>query len=290
MDERRPSRRLLIAAERRRRIYAVTLERGAVNVTEMAATLGVNPDTVRRDLDVLQKEGKLVRSHGGATARDIDISQQPYSKLRNENLKQKSWIGQAAISYLPERGSIFVGAGSTTYQMALSMPENWQGQIITGSPEIALHLAWTVNATVGLLGGNIRKDSYSSDCSWSEHILDMANWDVTFLSASAVDIEHGISAIDINAALTERRIIEHGKKLVLLCDSSKFRRFSRARVGPIGLVHTLITDEGVSPELVREFTDAGIEVFVAGPAGGESSQSGELLQFDQMSGTTYPSR
>jgi len=290
MQERRSSRKVLIAAERRRKIYAAALERGSVNVTDMAATLGVNPDTVRRDLNELQKEGKLVRSHGGATARESEVAQQPYSKLRNENLKQKSWIGQAAISYLPDMGSIFIGAGSTTYQMALSMPENWQGQIITGSPEIALHMAWTVGAPVGLLGGNIRKDSYSSDCSWSEHILDMANWDVTFLSASAVDIEHGISAIDINAALMERRIIEHGKKLVLLCDSSKFRRFSRARVGPIDLVHTLVTDEGVSPEMVRQLTDLGVEVFVAGPIGSEVSQGGQLLQFDQMSGTTYSSR
>ena len=290
MGERRSPRRVPIAAERRRKIYRLALERGSVNVTEMAATMGVNPDTVRRDLNELQKEGKLVRSHGGATTREVGLVQQPYSKLRNENLKQKSWIGQAAVAYLPDVGSVFIGAGSTTYQMALSMPENWQGRIITGSPEIALHLAWTLGASVGLLGGNIRKDSYSSDCSWSEHILDMAKWDVTFLGASAVDIEHGISAIDINAALMERRIIEHGSKLVLLCDSSKFRGSSRARVGPVELVHTLITDDGVSSEIVRELTERGIEVFVAGPVGRELSQGGQPLQFDQMSGTTYPSR
>lgn len=290
MKQKRSARRYLIAAERRRKIHAMALERGSVNVTETALSLGVNPDTVRRDLNQLQKEGKLIRSHGGATAVERDIAQQPYSKLRNENLKQKSWIGQAAINYLPERGSIFIGAGSTAYQMALSMPEGWQGQIITGSLEIALHLSWSVNASVGVLGGNIRKDSYASDCSWSQNILEMAKWDVTFLSASAVDLDRGISAIDINAALMESKIVEHGRKLVLLCDSSKFHHFSGARVGPVEMAQVVITDEGVGPDTVRELTDRGIEVFVAGPAGSDISQDGQLLQFDQMSGTTHPAR
>ncbi len=276
MATRQSSRNGLIAAERRRRIYGLALERGSVNVSEVAKELGVNPDTVRRDLDGLHEEGKLIRSHGGAIALEADVHHRPYSALRGENLQMKAWIGQAALSYLPETGSAFIGAGSTTYQMAMNVPDGWQGRIITGSPEIAVYLASSKGVPVGLLGGNIRTDSYSSDCSWSEHILDMASWDVTFLSASAVDVERGIGAIDIDAALMEYRIIGHGNKLVLLCDSSKFGRFAYARVGPVDLIDVLITDTGVSRVTVEEFTARGIDVVVAGPDGIETDHESPM--------------
>jgi len=234
------SRNGLIAAERRRRIYSLALERGSINVTEVSKELGVNPDTIRRDLDELDKEGKLIRSHGGAIAKQAEIVRRPYSAIRNENLQQKAWIGNAALEYVLDAGSVWIGAGSTTYQLALNIPETWQGRVLTGSPEIAVYLASAKGIPVGLLGGNIRMDSFSTDCSWSEQILDMASWDVTFLSASGIDIEEGIGAIDINAALTEQRIIGHGNKLVLLSDSSKFGQFSYAKVGAVDLINVLI--------------------------------------------------
>lgn len=263
------SRHGLIAAERRRRIYTLALERGSINVTEVSKELGVNPDTIRRDLDELDKEKKLIRSHGGAIAVKTEVTQRHYSILRNENLQQKAWIGQAALKYLPETGSIWLGPGSTTYQMALNMPEKWPGHVITNSPEIAVYLASTKGISVSLLGGNIRMDSFSTDCSWSEHIFDISRWNVTFVSATSIDIDAGIGSIDVNAALMDRRILGLGKKLVLLNDSSKFGRFSYSKVGDVDLIDVLITDPGVSETMLAELKLRGVEVIIAGPDGVE---------------------
>lgn len=270
MGNQTSSRKGLIAAGRRRRILSLALEQGSINVTAVAKELGVNRETVRRDLAELDKEGKLIRSYGGATVREAEINR-PYSILRNENLQQKAWIGQAAVNYLPndlsDSGLIWIGAGSSAYQFAMNMPEKWPGEVITGSPEIAVYLASAKGISVGLMGGKIRMDAFSTDCSWSENVLNIANWDVTFMSVHSIDIEHGMSGIDISAALSDSRIVTHGKKLVILCDSSKFGKFSRAIVGPVDLIDVLITDIGVNPKMVDELTSRGIEVVVAGPDG-----------------------
>lgn len=263
MEKHTSSRSGLITAERRRIIYNMALERGSINVTEVSKELGVNPGTLRRDLDEMDKEGKLIRSHGGATIKETEVVVRPYSVMRNENLQQKAWIGQAALKYLPDIGSVWIDAGSTTYQLAVNMPERWPGQVVTSSPEIALHLVSTRKITAGLLGGIMRMDSFATDCSWAEEIMNMISLDIAFIGASAIDIEKGISAIDVSAALMERRICEHSKKIVLLCDSSKFNKSSFAKIGPVDMVDVIITDAGVTQNVVDELTSRGVEVIIA---------------------------
>jgi len=75
----------LIAAARRRRVYDYALQHGAVNVTMLAEALGVAPATIRRDLNALDKEGKLVRSHGGAVVKDA-VTRPDYALTRDTNM------------------------------------------------------------------------------------------------------------------------------------------------------------------------------------------------------------
>jgi len=272
LNQKNSGQNTLIAAERRRKIYAWALQQGSVNATWLAQTLGVRPATIRHDLEVLQREGKLIRSHGGAIIKDAGTSRPPYSQTRRTNLEQKSWIGAAALQYLPESGTIFIGAGSTTYQLATRMPENRQLHVVTNSAEVAIQLTSTMAATVDLLGGRIRPDSFATNC-LLDPALEMLYWDVAFIGAPAVDVERGISTVDQDGALTTRKIIEHASKVILMCDSSKFGRLSYAKIGPVTLIHVLITDVGASPEIVRELSAQGVEVVTAGPP--DSGREGE---------------
>src|SRR5579884_2393686 len=85
-------RETLLAAERRRRVCAWIQRHGAANVAQLAQTLDVGPNTIRRDLDILAKEGKLIRSHGGAVANDPAFTRLPYVQVRHEHAEQKEWI------------------------------------------------------------------------------------------------------------------------------------------------------------------------------------------------------
>lgn len=262
---RRTAGSTMLAAERRRRIYDWALQNGSVNVSALAAELGVGENTIRRDLDRLHGEGKLLRSHGGAVLRDPSAVRQPYSEVRHANIAQKEWIGEAALALLPDTGSIFFGPGSTVFRMVSRIPKGQGIHVVTNSPEVALQLVSTATIAVDLLGGRLRQDSYGTDCSLSEHALEMLYWDVTFMGVSAIDVDRGITSIDLSGAEFERKIIEHGSKVVVLCDSSKLERFSYARVGPVDMIDVLVTDVGASPDTVDALRDNGVEVIVAGP-------------------------
>lgn len=257
----------LIAADRRRKVYELALQHGAVNVTALAEALGVAPATIRRDLNALDKEGKLIRSHGGAVVRDSANIRPEYALTRNSNMNEKSLIGQAAVDYIPTSGTIFLAGGTTTNELAVRIPDGRQIHVVTTSPQIAYYLVSSTVATVHMLGGVVRRDTFTTNC-LSDPALDMLYWDVTFLSVAALDIERGLTTVDTDGATCMRKIIDRGNKLVLLCDSSKLGCYSHAQVGPITLVDVLITDSDADSNFLDAVAAQGIEVIVAGSSFG----------------------
>lgn len=264
MNGRRPLSNGMIAAERRRQIHNWVLEHGSVNVTELAGVLCVGPETIRRDLDELHREGKVIRSHGGAIAKEHDMVRPPYSQVRGEHMAEKSWIGQAALEFLPATGKVFFGAGSTVYQLAIRIPDGHPIHVITTSPEMGLFLVATKHLRVSLLGGDIRPDTLATDATLSSQATDMMLFDQAMVGVAGLDIRQGITAIDLGAAMLERKIIEHSSKAVALCDSSKIGSSSYAKVGPVSLLSVLITDQGIDPEVAEEIRAQGVEVVIVG--------------------------
>lgn len=253
----------MIGAQRRQQIYEYTLQRGGVSVTELAREFDVAASTVRQDLQLLDQEGKLVRSHGGAVVKDATIARVPYSATRDKQLLQKALIGEAALAYLPSSGTIFIGAGTTTYELAIRIPADSQLQVVTNAPKVATHLSTTVSIPVHLLGGKMRADSCSTNCIL-DPALDVLYWDTAFIGMPAIDPVRGISTVDHDAALMEKKIIEHSARSVALCDSSKFNRFSYATVGPVSLVDIVITDSGINSEVLDALERQGVQTVVVG--------------------------
>lgn len=258
----------LIGAERRRKICAVVDEQGYANVSSLAHMLGVAPTTIRTDLDRLEQEGRLLRSHGGAVAKDSSSPRLPYSETKDTHLPQKEWIGQAATGYLPSFGVMFISPGTTTFELARRIPDGLPIQVVTQCARIAVQLSGRID--VHLLGGKMRRDSFGTNCQF-DPALDLLHWDVAFLGMPSVDPDKGMCTVDLEGAMIDKRVIEHTRKLIVLCDSSKFGRASYVTVGPVSLIDVLITDTGVNPETVEQITAQGVEVVVVGPGGGRTA-------------------
>lgn len=253
----------MIAAVRRRRIYELALQHGSVSVSELAAELGVADNTIRYDLDALARDGKLVRSHGGAVIKETGLPMPPYSQIRGSNMLEKSWVAAAAIDFLPETGSIFINPGSTTYQLALRIQDQNGLEITTNSPEIATYLAANTRSDINLLGGRMVKESLESDGTLSTDALDRLYWDVAFMGISAIDMDHGITSLNLTCAILENKVMEHSAKVIGLCDSSKLGRFARAKVGELNLLDVFITDKEAKPAAIEALKEQGIEVVLA---------------------------
>lgn len=254
----------MVAAERRRIICNWASQYGSVKVVTLAEALGVGENTIRNDLDRLHREGRLLRVHGGAVPKSGSTPRRPYAETKSARLDEKSKIGAAALAYIPDFGTIFIGPGTTTYELAIRLPSDRPLRVVTNSLEIATYVASHQIAPVDFTGGSIRTDSLASDWSLSEEAVASLYWDVAFVGAAAIDISRGITTLDRGAARWERLIIDHARKVVVLCDSSKLGQFSYAQVGPLNLIDVLITDEGVPPEFAQQLSEEDVELVIAG--------------------------
>jgi len=255
----------LSPSERRRTISEWATERGWVNVANLAEAFGVTQDTIRNDLDVLAEEGLVTRTHGGAAAKTSPRFPPPYSTIRNSRIPEKSGIAHAALAYLPESGAVFIAPGSTTYQLATCIPAGKLAQTYTNSLPVAEYLVTNSISPVYFPGGAITAWALASDWSLSEDALEGLYWEVLFMGASAVDVERGISEVDMEMARRTRSLIKHTHKTVLLCDSSKMGKVAHAIIGPLSLVDVLITDPDVESGTVDAMAAEGVEVVVAEP-------------------------
>ncbi len=254
----------MVGAERRRIICNWASQYGSVKVVALAETLGVGENTVRNDLDRLHREGRLLRVHGGAVPKSGSTPRRPYAETRSAHLDEKSKIGAAALAHIPEFGTIFVGAGTTTYELVTRMPGDRPLRVVTNSLEIAAYVASHEIAPVDFIGGTIRTDSLASDWSLSEEAVASLYWDVAFIGAAAIDSSRGITTLDRGGARWERLIIDHARKVIVLCDSSKLGQFSYAQVAPLDLINVLITDEGVTSDFAEQLSEEDVELVIAG--------------------------
>lgn len=266
----------MIALERRKRIYELALQKGAVGVAELASLLDAAENTIRADLSYLENEGKLIRSRGGAVLRESAQPMPPYQQVRDANMLSKSWIAEAALAYIPQSGSVFINAGTTAHQLAIRIPDSSAIDLFTNSPDIAMYLASNKHLPVSLIGGRMVQESMETDGSFSRDLLGNIYWDAAFIGITALDIEHGITSINIACARMEASIIDNSRLAVGLCDSSKLGKFSRVRSCDINKLDVLITDTDADPRLLGKITDLGVRVITAGELSDSISSSPEL--------------
>jgi DeoR/GlpR family transcriptional regulator of sugar metabolism len=203
----------LITAERRRHIYELTLRDGSVSVIELASLLAVAENTIRNDLDALQREVSSSVPMEELFSRKRELPAPPYANIRDQHMLEKSWISLAAAQFLPDNGSVYINAGSATYQLALSIRDRYPVEITTNSPEIAIYLACNKSMVVDLIGGRMLRESLETDGALSGDTMQRLYWDVVFYGMTALDFEHGITSVSLPIAELEAEVARHGSKV-----------------------------------------------------------------------------
>jgi DeoR family fructose operon transcriptional repressor len=127
----------MLPEQRRRRIVELVNEQGSCSVTELASELDYSKPTIRRDLNELEQEGLIERSHGGAVPVDKIGAQQSYSQKEIQNLEGKQAIADSARKEIRSGEIVFFDSGTTTIQVAKQIPEELRYVAVTNSPLLA---------------------------------------------------------------------------------------------------------------------------------------------------------
>lgn len=250
----------MLAEERQQRIIEYLQKNGFVKVSDLSRQFNVSMETIRRDMDALEAQGILKKTHGGAMLDDKIKMVLPASQRLTINAKQKERIARMSVSLLDDGHSAILDSGTTTLDIAHNIG-NINIKVITNDIFIANELASKERVELMVTGGTLIKGSYSLVGPECISMLQRINADKLFLAASGVDITAGLTVSNTLEAEVKKQMIASTKEAILVADSSKFGKRSLISYAPLSSVHAIITDDGI-PSFIEQFIiDAGIRLY-----------------------------
>jgi len=246
-------------AERLSAILERLSDGGSVGVAALCADLGVSAATVRRDLELLEEQRLLARTHGGAVAQGVSY-ELPLRYKGAHHHEEKRRIARAAAEMVADGMAVGLTGGTTTTEVARALVDRRRLTVVTNALNIASELAVRPNLKLVVTGGVARSESYELVGPLAEHSLSGLNLDVVFLGVDGISSEVGLTTHHEIEAHTNRALVERAKRVVVVADSSKIGRVAFAQICPIELVDRLITDDPGDRDTLAALADGGVEV------------------------------
>ncbi|WP_132992134.1 DeoR/GlpR family DNA-binding transcription regulator [Gordonia zhaorongruii] len=241
--------------ERRTRIVDKLTANGYVEAKELACELDVDSSTIRRDLESLERDGQVQRTHGGARSVPGVSADVPYSAKRGVRLSAKKLIARTAAADVADGATVVLDSGSTTYELAVALSSRDDLTIITNDLRIAEYVAGLRRFRLFVTGGELIGSVYTLAGERTVGFLHDYAADWAFLGADAVDVTAGITNTNTLEVPVKRAMIAAARRRVVVVDSSKFGQRALARVAGIDEVDAILTDPELARDAARSFGD-----------------------------------
>lgn len=246
--------------ERRSAIIRILNELGRLHVTDLSHDLGVSEVTVRQDLDLLEKQGLLRRTHGGAILSPQMGFERTFQLEAATSQEEKKRIGQAAAAMVSDGETIILDVGTTTTEVARHLKDRKGLTIITNAVNIAMLLEDSPDLTVIVTGGTLRAKQHSLVNPYGCLVLEHINADLVFMGASGIAADKGITNSNIAEAEMKRAFLRLASRRIVVADSSKIGNVALAKVADLDEITQLITDKQAEPSQVEMLRGQGLMV------------------------------
>ncbi|GIN71782.1 putative HTH-type transcriptional regulator YulB [Bacillus sp. J14TS2] len=255
----------MLVAERHEKIVETVNRNGSIRVSELSQIFKVTEETIRRDLEKLEKEGELRRSHGGAVSIKKDKGVEiPYFEREIQNTEEKNMVADIAIQYVKENDRIILDASTTAWYMAKRLPD-MPLTVLTNSIKVAMELGRREKITVIGTGGRLLSKSLSYVGPLAMEAIESYRVDKAFISCKGIHKKRGISDTNEWQAQVKKKMIEVAEKVYVLADYSKFNVQAFSKIAQLKDIHTIITDEETKKNDIQEYREEGIEVISGNP-------------------------
>lgn len=236
---------------------------GKVQVHYLSEMLTVSTETVRRDLDRLEKEGKLRKVYGGAVKMRMEMVEPPFLNRVQMMKPEKAAIGRLAASLVQDGETIMLDNGTTTIEIVPFLSDKTNVTLITNSIPI-LNLAMeTFRGRIIFAGGEVNQECRAVTGALVDQLLDQFKVNKTFISAGGISLTDGITDFHLAEAVISRKMMQRAEECILVADHSKFGLSTFARVAKLEEISMLITDVGCPKEWVDTIEGLGIEVRIS---------------------------
>lgn len=255
---------MIFAEERQNKIVSMLKSRNKLFVNELCELFGVSTVTIRNDLNQLEKNGLLKRTHGGAIPCVKTGFEQTSQQKSEKKRLEKERIARAAAKLIEDGDTVAIDTGTTAYALAEVLDGKQNVTVVTTDIKIANLLEKYQGISVIIAGGKVRKGFTCTVGAITNSILSEFNVDKAFIATNAVTSSGRLCTPDIEQAQVKKQLINMGTQVILICDSSKFGSHSFADFGSLSSVDIVITDEMPDESFIKLLKENNTEIEVAG--------------------------
>ncbi|MGE7842029.1 DeoR/GlpR family DNA-binding transcription regulator [Lysinibacillus sp. NPDC093712] len=243
--------------ERQQHILQYVRNNKVVKLVTLTKEFNVSMETIRRDIQLLVQEKKIEKFYGGV--KYIEPVEGLMDNRLTQQLTEKIAIAKTCASLVDDGDCIFIDSGTTTYQMTPFLLGKEKLTVVTNSLPVAFDLIGS-NIEVMIIGGKIRHSEKSVTSNDFLFRFEHLNINKAFICASGVTLEKGISDFSLEEAMTRKQLINISQTVYVATDSSKFNKDVAIQVCLLDQVDKIITDNKLSKETLKQYTDAGIKL------------------------------
>jgi len=249
----------MFAVERQKRIIDTLKTDGAVWVSKLSQELGVTEETVRRDLEKLEKQEALVRTHGGAIPVDESNHEMSLEKRKHLNADAKEKLAKEAVKYIVPGDTIFLDASTTTFYMARELKNMKDITVVTNSIRVISELAGIANLKVIGIGGFVSNNQSFVGTLACNYINQNCYANKVFFSSRGVTKSGGILDSNEQEWAIKQTMIKNADSKFYICDKSKIGRIGFAKLADFDELDYFISEKGFSDEIQKTLEDLNVK-------------------------------
>ncbi|QJB57129.1 DeoR/GlpR family transcriptional regulator [Pseudodesulfovibrio sp. zrk46] len=246
---------------RHAQIIKLVREQGFVAIGTLADRFQVTPQTIRRDINILSKQGHLQRHHGGAgptfSTENVD-----YTDRKVLCLQEKQIIAQLVAKQIPNRSSLFINMGTTNEEVAKALIHHQKLRVITNNLNVAKTLSGNSDMEVIVTGGLVRPKDGGIVGEAAIDFIRQFKVDYGIIGISGVDLDGTLLDFDYREVTAARSIIENSRNVFLVTDHTKFGRNAMVRLGSVQEIDAMFTDTMPPAELVDIMKQSKVKLHV----------------------------
>ncbi|MBY7144653.1 DeoR/GlpR transcriptional regulator [Virgibacillus sp. NKC19-3] len=251
----------MFAKERHNEIVKMVRKDKSVKVSHLMNYFHVSFETIRRDLEFLEKQGFLTRVHGGAVLEEINSRELSFTVRESKYLKEKQEIAKKAIDYVIEGQSIAMDVSTTNTEFAKELKKQFSRlTVLTNSMTIANELSEMPDYTIIFAGGILRNQELCTVGDFTEDFITQFHIDTFFMSISGVSLTKGLTDYGAGELQVKKKMMEIAQRKIVLADSSKFDVVSLLNACTFDEVNRIITDSKISESVLEKYRNTGVEI------------------------------
>jgi DeoR/GlpR family transcriptional regulator of sugar metabolism len=225
--------------------------------SDLSQEMKVSEDTIRRDLNELSDDGKIIKVHGGALSKSFHLSLQPHNVY---SLDEKKTIAHKASQLIKDGMFVLTTGGTTIIELAKALPPELTATFITVSLPVAYEYIHHPNIDVIFIGDKISKSAQISVGGEAISRIRQIKADLCFLGTNAIDIPNGITDSDWEVVQIKKAMIDTSEKVVCLAIAEKLNTSQRIKICSIDDIDVLITELDCNNEVLKPYHETGIEI------------------------------